>query len=122
MKVSRHTDANFSQRLREAVAASSLFDPEIENRTQTILEAVKTCGDDALLELTEKFDGAKLAAERLAVSQAEIFNASIAADEPLRAAVAGAEKNIAAFARKSLRKNWQMKNSHGASVGEKFDP
>jgi len=36
--------------------------------------------------------------------------------------VAGAEKNIAAFAGKSLRKNWQMKNSHGASVGEKFDP
>ena len=122
MKVIRHTDANFSQRLREAVAASSLFDPEIENRTQTILEAVKTCGDDALLELTEKFDGAKLAAERLAVSQAEIFNASIAADESLRNAVAAAEKNIAAFAKKSLRKNWQMKNSHGASVGEKFDP
>jgi len=26
------------------------------------------------------------------------------------------------FARKSLLKNWQMKNSHGATVGEKFDP
>ena len=26
------------------------------------------------------------------------------------------------FAKKSLRKNWQIKNSHGASVGEKFDP
>ena len=33
-----------------------------------------------------------------------------------------AEKNIAAFAKKSLRKNWQAKNSHGANVGEKFDP
>src|SRR5207302_2850857 len=32
------------------------------------------------------------------------------------------EKNIATFAQKSLRKDWQMKNSHGASVGEKFDP
>src|SRR5205807_3199364 len=37
-------------------------------------------------------------------------------------AVAEAEKNIATFAKKSLRKNWQSKNSHGASVGEKFDP
>ena len=36
--------------------------------------------------------------------------------------MAAAEKNIAAFARKSLRKNWQTKNSHGAVVGEKFDP
>ena len=48
--------------------------------------------------------------------------ASLKADESLRAAVAEAEKNIAGFAKKSLRKNWQAKNSHGASVGEKFDP
>jgi histidinol dehydrogenase len=40
----------------------------------------------------------------------------------LRAAVAEAEKNIAGFAKKSKRKNWSAKNSHGASVGEKFDP
>src|SRR6185295_6567950 len=34
---------------------------------------------------------------------------------------AAADKNIATFARKSLRKGWSAKNSHGASVGEKFD-
>jgi histidinol dehydrogenase len=122
MKVIRHTDANFAAKLRGVTAASSLFDAEIEQRTRTILEAVKTCGDDAVLELTEKFDGAKLSADQMAVTQAELFNASLVADEPLRAAIAEAEKNIAAFAKKSLRKNWQMKNSHGASVGEKFDP
>jgi histidinol dehydrogenase len=122
MKVIRHNDANFSRRLREVAAASSLFDTEIERRTRTILEAVKTRGDDVLLELTEKFDGAKLSADQLAVTQAELMAASLKADESLRAAVAEAEKNIAAFAKKSLRKNWQTKNSHGASVGEKFDP
>ena len=122
MNIVRHTDANFFRKLREVTAAFSLFDPEIEQRTRNILDAVKTRGDDALLELTEKFDGAKLAADRLAVSQAELFNASLAADESLRAAVAEAEKNIAGFAKKSLRKNWRTKNSHGASVGEKFDP
>jgi histidinol dehydrogenase len=122
MKVIRHSDANFAGKLREATAASSLFDPAIEQRTRAILDDVHIRGDAALLEFTEKFDGAKLAAERLAVAQAELFNASLAADESLRAAVAEAEKNIAAFARKSLLKNWQMKNSHGATVGEKFDP
>jgi histidinol dehydrogenase len=122
MKIVRHTDANFAARLREITAASSLFDSVIEERTRAIVDAVQARGDAALLEFTEKFDGAKLAAGRLAVTQAEFFNASLAADESLRAAVAEAEKNIAAFARKSLRKNWQMKNSHGATVGEKFDP
>jgi histidinol dehydrogenase len=122
MKVIRHSDANFPRKLREVSVASSLFDPEIEQRTRAILDAVQVHGDTALLEFTERFDGAKLAADRLAVTQAELFNASLAADEPMRKAVAEAEKNIAAFAKKSLRKNWRMKNSHGATVGEKFDP
>ncbi|MFM2296135.1 MAG: histidinol dehydrogenase, partial [Verrucomicrobiota bacterium] len=67
-------------------------------------------------------DGAKLTASQLAVTQAELLTASVKADESLRAAVTAAEKNIATFAKKSLRKNWQTKNSHGGSVGEKFDP
>jgi histidinol dehydrogenase len=122
MNIIRHTDANFSKRLRELVAASSLFDPAIEQRTRAILDDVSTRGDAALLELTERFDGARLSAEQLPVTQAELVTASLMADESLRAAVAEAEGNIAAFARKSRRKAWQMRNSHGATVGEKFDP
>ncbi|MGA2178358.1 MAG: histidinol dehydrogenase [Verrucomicrobiota bacterium] len=122
MKVIRHSDANFPAKLRELTAPSSLFDPAIEQRTRVILAAVQARGDAALLEFTEKFDGAKRATDRLAITQAELFNASLAADESLRAAVAEAEKNIINFAKKSLLKNWQMKNSHGATVGEKFDP
>ena len=122
MNVIRHTDADFAKQLATLTAASSLFDPNIEARARSIVEAVRTRGDGAVLEFTERFDGAKLAAEQLAVSQAELFHASVAADEPLRAAVAEAAGNIAAFARKSLRRNWSAKNSHGATVGEKFDP
>jgi histidinol dehydrogenase len=103
-------------------AASSLFDPVIEQRTRVILDDVRARGDAALLELTERFDGAALTAEQLPITQAELVAASLKADESLRAALADAGRNIAAFARKSRRKDWQMHNSHGAVVGEKFDP
>ncbi len=122
MKIVRHTDKNFTAKLRELSAGSSLFDAEIEQRTRKILDAVYTCGDDGLLECTERFDGAKLSASQLAVTQAELMAASLKADESLRAAVAEAETNIASFAKKSKRKAWSGKNSHGATVGEKFDP
>jgi len=122
MKIVRHTDANFAAIVSVVSTVSTLFDADIERRTRAILDDVQRLGDAALLEFTEKFDGAKLAASRLTVTQAELFNASLAADEPLRRAIGEAEKNIAAFARKSLRKNWQTTNSHGASVGERFDP
>jgi len=122
MKVIRYTDKDFAARLRDVTSASSLFDAEIEQRTRAILQEVYLRGDAAVLEFTARFDGATLAADQLAVSQAELFNTAIAADDSLRGAVVAAEKNIAMFARKSLRKNWSTKNSHGASVGEKFDP
>jgi histidinol dehydrogenase len=121
MKVIRHTDADFPTRLQEVTAPSSLFDAEIEQRTRAILDAVHARGDEALLEFTERFDGAKLSTEQLVVTQAEMMAASLKADEPLRVAVAEAEKNIATFAKKSKRRNWESKNSHGAKVGEKFD-
>ena len=122
MKVIRHTDADFSRRLAEMTAESSLFDAEIEQRTRAILDAVHDRGDDAVLEFTERFDGATLTADQLAVTQAELMTASLQADESLRAAVAETEKNISSFAKKSRRRNWQSTNSHGAKVGEKFDP
>jgi histidinol dehydrogenase len=122
MKVIRHTDAKFAAQLAQVTASSSLFDSTIEQRTRAIIKGVAARGDAAVLELTERFDGAKLSAEQLAVTTEELFAASLKADESLRAAVAEAERNIAAFARKSRRKDWFAKNSHGAVVGEKFDP
>ncbi len=123
MKILRFNDRGFADRTAALSAASSLFDPVIEERTRAIVQAVKERGDAALLEFTAKFDGAQLAdASRIPVSSAELLTASLKADESLRAAVAEASKNIAVFARRSLRKAWSTTNSHGASVGEKFDP
>ncbi|MEJ0088227.1 MAG: histidinol dehydrogenase [Limisphaerales bacterium] len=122
MKIVRCTDKNFAAKFRVLAADSRLFDAEIEQRTKIILHDVFVRGDAAVLDFTEKFDGAKLTAEQLAVTQAELMAASLKADESLRAAVAEAEGNIAGFAKKSKRKDWSGKNSHGASVGEKFDP
>ena len=121
MRVIRHTDKDFAAQLAQATATSSLFDPVIEQRTRIILDDVAKRGDQAVLDLTEKFDGAQLSAEQLAVTKEELLTASLKADESLRAAVAEAEANIADFAKKSLRKDWWTTNSHGAVVGEKFD-
>ena len=122
MNVLRSTDADFVAKVRQLSAASSLFDPQVEDRAKSIIAAVQANGDQALLEFTERFDGAALAVDQLAITQAELLAAAVSADESLRAAVNEAGRNIAAFAEGSLRKDWWMRNSHGAVVGEKFDP
>ena len=121
MNLLRHTDRDFAERRARLAASSSLFDATIEERTRAILKDVQERGDTALLELTRRFDGAELQAEQLIVGAAERFNASLAADEELRAAVQAAHRNIERFSRKSLRKRWTAYNTQGARVGEKFD-
>lgn len=122
MNVLRHSDYDFEEKLHRVTANTSLFDTTIEERTRSIIEAVYLRGDEALLEMTERFDGASLTTSRLAVSTAELVTASLKADKTVRKAISVVERNISAFGRKSMRKNWEMRNAQGAKVGEKFDP
>lgn len=122
MKILRRTDSDYADQLRLLAEPSSLFDPGIEERARGIITRVAAEGDAALAEFAERFDGAHISHNHVAVTAAELFSAGVQADKELRDAVNAASKNIAAFARKSRRKDWSAKNSHGATVGEKFDP
>jgi histidinol dehydrogenase len=122
MNVFSHDDPDFAEQMKRLLAPSSLFDPGIERRTLAIIDTVRKQGDEALAEFTEHFQGAKLTPDQFAVTQAECLAASVQADASLREAVAETRKNVEAFAKRSLRKDWSMRNSHGATVGEKFDP
>ena len=118
----RHTDAGFEHKLDRLCAASSLFDLKIEATARAIVESVAVKGDVALLEFTKKFDGAKLTAKTLQISDVEISDASRQVDGKLKAAIRFTHRNISQFHKQGLRKGWTGRNSEGARVGEKFDP
>ena len=122
MRVVRFTDPGFADLLQSCAAASSLFDPVVEERTRGIVEEVRSRGDAAVVDLTERFDGPRLTPAQLAITTAESMGASLSVPKDLRDAVKEAHRNIAAFAKRSLRRPWQARNSHGGIVGEKFDP
>ncbi len=122
MKVLRYHEPAFAEHVREMSAGSSLFDPVIEQRTRKILDRVRTAGDGALVELTRRYDGARIAPSQLPVTTAEFMSAALQAEPALREAVRTAHRNIARFSRRSLRRNWSARNAQQGSVGEKFDP
>jgi len=115
MRILRYDQADFNSAVAQASAASSLFDAAIDERVRAIIADVQARGDTALVEFTERFDKVKLTAEQFRITGPTPV---VAAD--LKKAVALAHKNVADFARKSLRKDWSMRNAQGASVGEKF--
>lgn len=114
MKIIRHNQTDFEAVLANALAVNSLFDPQIEERVRAVIQDVATRGDNALLELTERFDKVKLTVTQLRLTTPTT--------SPLRKAIAVANKNIAAFASRGMPKAWTMRNAQGGRVGEKFDP
>lgn len=67
----------------------------IEALVKPVMEAVKSRGDEALREYTEKFDGVKLT--NLQVTKEEVASASEQVDDDLKQAIAVARKNIETF-------------------------
>ncbi len=122
MNIIRFTDPHYAEQLRQLPATSSLFDPEIEARTRAIIAAVQSQGDAALIQLTEKYDGVKLAPGQLAVNATMLKQANAQANDDLRQAILKAVKNLEAFSRKSLRTSWTSRNAQGGKTGEKYDP
>ncbi len=115
MRILRHTDADFSTQLA-ALQRHAEAQPQVRETVADVLQAVRTKGDAALLEFTERFGGPRLTAKHLRVTgQPKV-------DAATKEALATARANVLAFARKSLRQTWTMKNAQGATVGERFDP
>lgn len=115
MQILRHTDSGFHESL-SALLRKAVPIPDVQETVREILAQVRQRGDAALLEYILKFGGPDLRAEQLL----ETGTPSVA--EATAAAVEAAHRNVHAFAKRSLRKNWQMRNEQGALVGERFDP
>ena len=122
MKCLDYRTADFETQLA-ALEQSSLFDPAIESRTRDIVEAVHQRGDDALLEVTARFDGwSPASAADFRVTGAEWRDAEKSVSVEFKRAAKFALRNIEFFNRRGLRRGWTARNPQGARVGEKFDP
>ena len=121
MKVIRPTDPDYAAATialnRRAEASDAVRDV-----VAGVIKAVRERGDAAVVELTEKFDGASLTAQQMRISQAELDAAWNAADATLKSALEASHRNVMAFAKRSMRQNWSYKNEQGADVGEVFHP
>lgn len=121
MRLISHKDRDYSRML---VELNRQAEPraEVRETVAEVITAVRKKGDAALLGYSVKFGGPKLAPAKIRVTQAEIKKARASLSPAVRKALTASIANVTAFAKKSLRRNWSMKNAQGALVGERFDP
>ena len=121
MKILSYNDSGYAPFIRR-LNRRALPEPGVRDMVSDIIAAVASGGDAALFTLTKRFDNATLSAKNLFISEAEFTAAEEFVTPATKVAVARSLKNIHAFAKKSLRKDWSAKNAEGATVGERFTP
>ena len=88
----------------------------------SILERVRKQGDKAVVAAAKKFDGSRMTAQTMRVSETEIQTAKQLVDDDFKRAAKEAHRRITLFSTKSLRDDWTMPTPKGGVLGERFIP
>ena len=95
---------------------------EYENTVKEILDNVRTNGDEALFELTHKFDKFSLNAGNIRVTEEEINEAYNGYDRDLIGVMERAAANIRSFHEKQKLNSWIDTGEDGSILGQKITP
>ncbi|HQQ97806.1 MAG TPA: histidinol dehydrogenase [Cyclobacteriaceae bacterium] len=92
----------------------------LESQVRNIIQRVRSAGDAALLELTEKYDGAVLQQTEVSAQEIEIAAASLSAD--IKQAIQVASRNITAFHSAQTRADVKVETMPGVVCWRKSVP
>ena len=116
------TAAQVVDRLTRPGAAAQADEEQKLRAVAEIIEAVKTRGDEAVAEYTERFDGVTLRPEQFELSAEEIDREVAKVDAALIAVLTRAHANIKAFHAKHLRQSWEESTEDGTLLGQRLTP
>lgn len=95
---------------------------EFEQRVNDIVANVKENGDKAIFDYTEKFDGVKVDAATIRVTEEEIKEAYEQVSEELLSIIRKALKNIEAYHEMQRQQSWFHSSPKGTILGQKVTP
>jgi len=107
-------------RLDAILSREATFSDEVDATVDDILAQVRNRGDDAVLALTEQFDGVR--PDPVKVPPGLLDEAGDALDGELRDALTQAEDNIRRFHEKQVRESWFTDDGDGVILGQRVVP
>lgn len=116
-------DSDFDGRLEQLTQWQSVADDGVESVVDEIIHAIRTDGDEALLQYTCQFDRLDVSSvAELEVSKPRLQQALDAIDEPSRQALAFAADRIRNFHQRQLQQSWQYEDELGNVLGQRVTP
>lgn len=96
--------------------------PDVDDAVSRIIQDVRTRGDRALIDLTERFDRQVLSPQTLRISPDEVNEAVAKVSAPDRAALDLAAQRIRAYHERQLPKDVEWVDETGATLGWRWTP
>jgi histidinol dehydrogenase len=116
------TDPDFEARFVELLSAKREDSPDVDDVVAKIIADVRARGDDAVLELTERFDRLKLDAAGLRFSAEEIAAECAKVSDEDRAALMLAAERIRAYHSRQMPEDAMWTDDVGATLGWRWTP
>jgi len=115
----RIIDGRDARAIRRLLAAASREDRTLERRVRTIVDAVRTSGDRALLRYARRLDHTSAPLE---VSRDEMQAAAARVDPTVRRALEQAAGHIARVAFQQIPRHWDLDVAPGVSIEQRVEP
>lgn len=116
------TDADFESRFAAFLTTKREDSPEVDDVVRDIIADVRARGDEAVLELTAKFDRMNLRADQILLTKAEIEEECAKVNETDRAALELAAERIRAYHARQLPQDESWTDDAGATLGWRWGP
>ena len=113
-------EPGFAQAFETLLASKREASVEVGDTVAAIIADVRTRGDDALIELTKKFDGLELTPDTLRFSQSEIDAAFAAVASDVRDALTLAHSRITSHHEKQKPENSVYTDEIGVTLGSRW--
>jgi len=116
-------NSDFDSSLAKLLAWDDSVDHQVNESVRHILHEVKTRGDQAVLEFTEKFDRLKVGSvTELEMSQDRLQQALEVIPQDQRVALEKAAERIRDYHERQNQKSWQYEDENGTVLGQKVTP
>ncbi|MGQ3056443.1 MAG: histidinol dehydrogenase [Nevskia sp.] len=115
--------ADFDAKLGALLDRAPEADPKVTAVVADIIAAIRTRGDEALVEYTNRFDRRSVAsAAELEIPKAAREAAWHSLDPTLKAALEAAAERIRAYAQHQKLEGWEFTDADGNRLGQKVTP
>lgn len=117
------SQADFDQQLDAMLAWESVSDKAVNQRVDEIIAQVRANGDEAVVELTNRFDRTSVSEmAQLEMSKARLQQALEAISPEQRNALEVAADRVRSYHERQLSHSWQYEETDGTLLGQKVTP